>query len=153
REFMMTIEPGAVGVGGTYCGNVVSVVACDATLRVMEREPVFETISQRGMRLMAGIHGILDRHGIPHVIAGVPAMFGVIVGTDADAALPRDYRSVLRYANDDLSHRINWALIHSGIMVDPDYQEPWFLCYALSDADVDETLEKFEDAVRAVLRS
>jgi glutamate-1-semialdehyde 2,1-aminomutase len=146
-DFMMTSEPGAVGQGGTYCGNVVSVAAAEATLRVMEAEPVFETINTRGTRLMVGIHAILDRHGIPHAVTGVPAMFGVIIGSQDSLTPPRDYRTATNYSDDDLSSAITRGLRERGILPDPEYAEPWFLCYALSDADVDETLAKYEDVV------
>ncbi|PJF47981.1 MAG: aspartate aminotransferase family protein [Chloroflexi bacterium] len=152
EEFMMTIEPGAVGHGGTYCGNVVSVAACDAVLRVMEEEPVFETIHARGLRLMAGIQEILNRFGIPHSLTGVPAMFGLIIGNDESTDKPSDHRSAERFANDALMDAIFEGLYARGIMPDPDYGEPWFLCYALSEADVDETLQAYEDAVKAALR-
>lgn len=152
EEFMMTIEPGAVGHGGTYCGNVVSAAACDAVLRVMEEEPVFETINARGMRLMTGIHEILDRFGVSHSVTGVPAMFGVIIGNGEATDKPYDYRSAARFANDALMDAIFEGLYARGIMPDPDYGEPWFLCYALSEADVDETLQAYEDAVKAALR-
>jgi glutamate-1-semialdehyde aminotransferase len=42
------------------------------------------------------------------------------------------------------------ALVHRGAMPDPDGREPWFLCAALSEEDVDETLNRFRDAVKAV---
>jgi len=151
EEFMMTIEPGAVGHGGTYCGNVVSVAACDATLRVMEEEPVFETINARGLRLMAGIRDILNRFGIPHVVTGVPAMFGVIIGNGEVDSPPRDYRTANSYSDDELSSAICRGLRKRGVMPDPDYAEPWFLCYALSEADVDETLQAYEDVVESLI--
>ncbi len=153
REFMMTIEPGAVGQGGTYCGNVVSVAACEATLRVMETEPVFEVINQRGARLMSGIHQLLEQYGVPHAVTGVPAMFGVHIGHTPGLPIPTDYRSMSRFADESLSHRITAALHQRGILPDIDFQEPWFLCYSHSEADIDETLEKYEDALREVLRA
>lgn len=150
-EFMMTIEPGAVGQGGTYCGNVVSVAACDAVLRVMEEQPVFETINARGLRLMTGIHKILNRHDIPHAITGVPALFGVIIGNQT-GGIPRDYRTVAKYSDDALSNAVCAGLRVRGIMPDPEYAEPWFVCYELSDADVDETLQQYEDVVASLTR-
>ena len=42
------------------------------------------------------------------------------------------------------------ALIERGVMPDPDGREPWFLCYEHSEQDIDDTLNYFEDAVRAV---
>ena len=153
NEFMMTIEPGKVGQGGTYCGNIVSAAAADATLQVMENEPVFETINQRGRRLMVGVHEILNRHSVPHQITGVPALFGIIIGSlsDGHAAAPSDYRTASSYSDDALSSAILAGLRMRGILPDPEYCEPWFLCYALSEADVDETLNAYDDVVREVL--
>ena len=45
---------------------------------------------------------------------------------------------------------IGLALIERGVMPDSDGREPWFLCSALSEADVDETLNVFNDSVKAV---
>jgi glutamate-1-semialdehyde 2,1-aminomutase len=151
EEFMMTIEPGAVAHGGTYCGNVLAAAACDATLRVMEEEPVFETINARGLRLMTGIHHILDRFGIPHRLSGTPAMFGIFIGKEETPTPPHDYRSANRYVDETLWDAIWRGLYARGILPEIDYEEPWFLCYALSEADVDETLQAFEDAVKAAI--
>jgi len=143
REFMMTIQPGAVGQGGTYCGNVVSVAAADATLRFIEEHDVFGHMTRIGTRLMTGINDILKRRSIPHALMGVPTMFGVVLGTDEPL---RDYRASKR-VDDDLARTLNRRLRERGILPDPDYQEPWFLCYSHTDADVDETLAVFEDVV------
>ena len=151
NDVMMTIEPGAVGQGGTYCGNVVSVAATSATLNVMETEPVFETINRRGMALMAGFHEILNRFGVPHAITGVPALFGVIIA-NAHKDMPMDFRAVVKYSNDELSSAITAGLRARGILPDPDYQEPWFMCYAHSEQDVAETLTAYDDVVREVTR-
>jgi glutamate-1-semialdehyde aminotransferase len=42
------------------------------------------------------------------------------------------------------------ALLRRGAMPDPDGGEPWFLCAALSEKDVADTLSWFEDAVKEV---
>ena len=142
---MMTIERGAVGQGGTYCGNLIAVAGCEKTLEILEREDVIGTIGRRGQRLMDGIHEVLNCHDIPNVISGVPQCFGVIIGTDE---MPHDYRSLHESVNHELSRQLNKALRNHGVLPDPDFQEPWFLCYALSEADVDETLNVCEDAAR-----
>ena len=148
RAFMMTIEPGAVGQGGTYCGNTVSVAACNATLKVMEEQPVFETLNQRGTRLMVGLHEILGRYGVAHAITGLPTMFGVLIGTNTPI---RDFRAS-KVINDALSRRINSGLRAHGIFPDPDYCEPWFLCAALNEGDIGETLDVFERVVARLTR-
>lgn len=152
RDVMMTIEPGAVGQGGTYCGNIMSVAACDATLRIMELEPVHATIAERGGRLMAGIDDILNRYGVPHMITGLPALFGVIIGVDGTQPQTRlDYRGVHKQSDDALSSAITAGLRLRGVLPDPDYAEPWFMCYAHSNHDVDETLSIYDDVVGALL--
>jgi glutamate-1-semialdehyde aminotransferase len=40
------------------------------------------------------------------------------------------------------------SLVRRGAMPELDSGEPWFLCAALSEQDVEETLNYFEDAVK-----
>jgi glutamate-1-semialdehyde 2,1-aminomutase len=148
REFMMTIEPGAVGQGGTYCGNIVAVAACNATLAYIEENRVHEQINARGTRLMQGIDDCLTRHHVPHVISGLPSMFGVIYGMESADGL--DYRAVCKHADDECASEIIAALHTRGIMPDPDFGEPWFMSFSHSNTDVDLTLEALEEVLREV---
>ncbi len=144
EEVMMTIEPGAMAHGGTYSGNVVGAAAADATLELIENQPILETIDQRGKALMNGIGDILTEAGIPHVVTGVPSMFGIFLGNDQE---PRDLRDYLA-GDGDLYEAISMGLNQRGVQPDADGREPWFLCYSLSEADVNETLNAFNDAVK-----
>jgi glutamate-1-semialdehyde aminotransferase len=130
---------------------VVSAAAAEATLNVMETEPVFETINARGLALMAGFHEILNRHNVPHAITGVPALFGVMVGNGQND-MPMDFRAALKYSDDALSQAITAGLRERGILPDPDYAEPWFMCYTHSDQDIAETLTAYEEVVREVTK-
>jgi len=146
EEVMMTIQPGAMAHGGTYSGNGVAVAAAAATLQTLEEEPVIETIGQRGRRLMDGIDGILNDAGIPHVVTGAPAMFSLFMGSEE---MPTDFRGYLE-GDGDLYEDIAMELIARGVQPDSDGREPWFLCYALSEEDVDYTLNAFDESVKAV---
>jgi glutamate-1-semialdehyde 2,1-aminomutase len=143
---MMTIEPGRVAHAGTYTGNLVGAAAADATLEILEEQPVLETIEARGLTLMAGIDQILTEAGIPHALTGLPAMFGFRLGSDET---PHDFRDYLA-GDAALYHQIVKGMIRRGVMPDPDGREPWFLCYSLREDDVGETLNVFQDAVREV---
>ena len=44
------------------------------------------------------------------------------------------------------------ALIERGVMPDHDAREPWFLCYAHSEKDIDDTLTAFSECVKSVAR-
>jgi len=147
EEVMMTIEPGKVAHGGTYSGNVVGTAAANAVLEILETQPILETIHQRGRRLMACIDEILTRHSIPHVMTGVPPMFGYILGTEEP---PTDFRAYMT-GDEHLYEAIGLGLIARGVFPEADGREPWFLCYSLSDADIDETAQKFDEAVQAAL--
>ncbi len=147
EDVMMTIQPGSMAHGGTYSGNVVGVAAADATLEILETQPVIETINKRGEALMKGIDEILTEAGIPHVVIGVPTMPGIFLGKDEE---PHDFRDYLK-GDGGLYEEIAIELIKRGIQPDGDGREPWFLCHALSDGDVDETLNKFNDSVRAAV--
>ena len=146
EEFMMTVNPAGMAHGGTYSGNVVVAAAADAVLELLETTPVLETIEKRGKALMDGIDEILTEQNIPHVVTGVPSMFGLLLGSDQE---PRTFREYL--ASDmDLYEEIGMELIKRGVQPDSDGREPWFLCAALSEEDVAETLNVFNDSVKAV---
>jgi glutamate-1-semialdehyde 2,1-aminomutase len=146
EEVMMTIEPGKMLHGGTYSGNVVGAAAGLATLEILETEPIIETINKRGAALMTGIGEILTEADIPHSLPGVPSMFGIVMGVTEE---PRDFREYF-LGDGELFEALAMELIHRGVQPDGDAREPWFLCAALSEEDVNETLNAFNDAVKAV---
>jgi glutamate-1-semialdehyde 2,1-aminomutase len=148
EEVMMVVEPGRVSHGGTYTGNAVGTAAADATLEILETEPILETLFQRGQKLMDGIHDILTRVGIPHYVTGLPPMFSFILGVEEEPVDFRDYCA----GDDPLYERLVMALLERGVMLDADGREPWFLCYSHSEQDIAATLTAFEDAVKTVKR-
>jgi glutamate-1-semialdehyde 2,1-aminomutase len=146
EEVMGVIEPGRMAHGGTYTGNVAGAAAADATLELLENEPIIDTIFQRGRLLMDGIDDILTRASIAHCLIGLPSVFGIILGTDEE---PTDFRQYLE-GDAALYERLVMALIDRGAMPDCDGREPWFLCYSHSEQDIADTLTAFEDAVADV---
>ena len=145
EEVMMTIEPGAMAHGGTYSGNAVGAVAGIATLELLETQPIIETIKKRGDVLMTGIGEILTEADIPHFIPGVPSMFGIVLGVEQE---PNDFRDYFK-GDGELYEKLVLELISRGVQPDGDAREPWFLCAALSEGDVGETLNVFNDSVKA----
>jgi glutamate-1-semialdehyde 2,1-aminomutase len=144
---MMTIEPGSTAHGGTYSGNVVGTAAAEATLDILENEPVIETINERGTVLMDGLSEILTERNIPHSVIGVPSMFGLLLGKEET---PWEFRDYLE-GDAALYEAIGMELCRRGVMPDADGREPWFLCYTHSQSDVGETLSVFNEAVKAVV--
>ncbi len=147
EEIMKAVGPGKVFHGGTYTGNVVSTAAADATLEAMQAGKVFPQIEKIGTMLMAGIDEILDRHNVPHVINGVPSMFGVCLTKKQ----PRDWRDLFE-ADWDTLEAIHRYMIEKGVMPEKDGFEPYFLCAAHTVQDAAETLQAFEDGVKSVVK-
>ncbi len=146
EELREVIGYGQVAHGGTYCGNVAGLAAADATLELLEDGQILEAIRRRGERLQDGLSRILTENDIPHLISGPGSMFGILL---TEAKEVHDFRD---FSDTDsaLYERIVVALVDRGVVPDPDAREPWFLCYSHSDADIDETLTYFEEAVKQV---
>ena len=143
KNVMNVIEPGRMAHGGTYCGNGVGTAAASATLDILENTSALEKIANQGKRLMEGIHQILERKDLPHALTGHPAMFVFLLGVSQS---PREYRDVAK-ADMDLYEKIAVKMRDRGIEYELDAREPWFLCEAHSDIDIDETLNKLEDSL------
>lgn len=145
REVMDSVGPGRTAHGGTYCGNVVGTAAADATLEIIAQGEVLKTVEARGKALMEGMGRALTDAGVAHHVLGVPAMFGIVLREEE----PTDYRTWAE-SDTDLYEELMMALVRKGALPEPDGREPWFLCAALSEKDVEDTLSYFEDALKAV---
>ncbi|MBP7691771.1 MAG: aspartate aminotransferase family protein [Anaerolineales bacterium] len=149
-EIMDIIAMAQVVQGGTYCGNAVGTAAASAVLDAIMHEQVLDLIRQRGQRLMKGLGEILTEHSLRHYISGVGSMFGFVLEQKRDR--PLEYRDIAN-SNFGLYGEIAYAMRARGVDVEPDPREPFFLSAAHTEADVDETLNRFNDAVRAVMQT
>lgn len=146
EDIMRKIGPGGVAQGGTYAAHSVPLAAAEKTLEILDETDTLEQIEDYGLRLQAGISGILADRGIAHVFTGHPSMAGLFF----TESTPRNYRE---WATTDyaLYDKLALELNELGILCEPDSREPWFLCAAHDDACLAETLEKFETALTTVL--
>lgn len=145
KRAIMNLIGRGVAHGGTYTSNVVGMAAAEAVLDILEDGEVLDTIAQRGRLLQEGLKRIFKDAGIPLRLTGHPAMVGVNLTED----LITDSRA---WAKTDhaLYERIMAACVKRGVMPDIDPREPWFLSYSHSEADINETLNVVEDAIREV---
>ena len=146
REIMSIIGHG-VAQGGTYTNNKPGVAAAYATLDLIGKQPILETIGQRGRRLMDGLKQLFDQAGIPVCFNGYPAMFSFAVGKEK-VSDQRGWSETER----EYYLRLVEAAIERGVMPDHDPREPWFLCYSHTDLEIDETLNVMADVIKAVAR-
>jgi glutamate-1-semialdehyde 2,1-aminomutase len=128
---------------GTYAGNVVGMAAADAVLDILSKTDALQVVAARGRALQKGIGDVLEAADLPFVITGHPSMFGLMF----TGSTPREYRDWVS-SDQKLYESIMNNMIRRGVMPDPDSREPWFLSAAHSEADVAETLNAFEQAVK-----
>jgi glutamate-1-semialdehyde 2,1-aminomutase len=81
---------------------------------------------------------------IDHALTGVPAMFSFVLGVEQ---APKEYRDVIA-ADLDYYERIQAGMRLRGIEYELDAKEPWFLCEAHSENDLDETLYALRDTLK-----
>jgi len=146
KSEIMSIIGHGVAQGGTYNNNKPGIAAAYATLKILKEQPIITTIQKRGQRLMDGIRELLEHSGVTFCMSGYPAMFSFAFGKEKLTG-QRDWNET----DKELYIRLIEGAIERGIMPDHDPREPWFLCYAHSEHDIDETLSVMNDVIKTVL--
>jgi glutamate-1-semialdehyde 2,1-aminomutase len=116
----------------TYQLELACFVAAEATLRILQSEPVIERIWAQGAKLITGLTGLFERQGVAACIYTHPPMFHIVFEEPEEARLFHTLsfeRGVLTYPFDNQ-------------MIAPVHD----------DAIIHESLNRFEDAVSALRR-
>ncbi len=146
KREIMSLLPDSVSHGGTYAGNRIAAAAAVATLTILKDTDALEHIRATGESMQSRIGELLTRRGIAHVFTGHPSMFGIMFAEQS----PTDYRG---WADTDhaLYDAIAVGMIARGAMPEPDSREPWFICEAHNEADVDRVCASFEESLNVAL--
>ncbi|MFI9741598.1 aspartate aminotransferase family protein [Streptomyces sp. NPDC052494] len=143
RRFATT-PGGQVPYSGTHNGNGVAVAAANATIGVMEREPVHEHLARLGERMRDGLRSIAAECDVPAVVTGHGSIFNILF-TDTT---PRTFADVLR-ADERLSVAYRSELLARGVLVMPLPNMRAQLTYSHTDDDIDRALDLSRDALKA----
>lgn len=119
-----------VGYLGTFFVSAVAQAACLATFRAFDIEGSFERMMAIGGRLTTGLVEAAATADLTIEVKGFPTMAQVIIEGDD----PGWY----------LSHVWSAAMVRRGVHVHP--TQPWYLCAALTDEQVDTVLERAADS-------
>jgi glutamate-1-semialdehyde 2,1-aminomutase len=117
--------------GGTYTANMVALSAAKATLTLLKETNALETIANVGQKIQVLLSRVFTKFGVEHCFAGPDAMFGVHFGSE----VPQNYRD-WKKTNSDLYTQFALNLIDNGVMLEPDSREPWFICEAHQNVDL-----------------
>ncbi len=145
REIMDLVSDGAVLHAGTYNANVVATAAASASLDVLAQPGTYERLFRLSERLMSGFGEILGRAGAPVQVQGVGPMFQFWFSETP----VRNYRDAAAHLNSPKYAALARALHERGVLVHPSNIELWFVSTVHTDADIEATLQAFEDAVAA----
>jgi glutamate-1-semialdehyde 2,1-aminomutase len=144
-DIMDQVSDGTVLHAGTYNANVVATAAASASLEVLTTPGTHERLFRLSERLMSGMGEILGRIGVPVQVQGVGPMFQFWFSETPIV----DYRDAARHLNSPKYAALARALHERGVMVHPSNIELWFVSTVHTDADIEATLQAFEDAVAA----
>tara|TARA_B100000214_G_scaffold43981_1_gene27633 strand:- start:549 stop:1496 length:948 start_codon:yes stop_codon:yes gene_type:complete len=146
-EIMNVIGGGSVAHAGTFGGNGVSMSAANAVLDILNETPVLKDLSVRGQRLKQGMDKVLTEANLPHQMCGHPNIQGFLI-TERKVEEVRD----LAHSDDAMYENIMNHMFDRGVWAENDPREPWFLCASHTNDIIDETLNVFQDSVKAAIK-
>ena len=148
REIMELVADGRVMYGGTYNSNPIVTAAVSATLGELQTPGLYERLNALGERLANGLVELARRAGLPACWSGVGAMFQLWFCQPEQ--LPRDYREAAPILKSSPFPRFWQGLMERGVLVQPRQDNLFLLSAAHTEADVEQTLEAAEGALRAM---
>jgi glutamate-1-semialdehyde 2,1-aminomutase len=137
KDIMSMIAPlGSVYQAGTLSGNPLAMSAGLATLKVLDdSKHLYLELDQEGQELKARMRQVFTAKGIPHTINQLGSMISVHFCENAVT----DFQSA-NVGNNDTFRKFFHHMLGNGIYLPPSAFETWFLCSALSSADIESTI-------------
>nr|WP_212772475.1 glutamate-1-semialdehyde 2,1-aminomutase [Polycladomyces abyssicola] len=130
---------------GTYNGHPIVLTAGLATIQVLRESGVYPQLEANTTQLRNGMEEILSRYGIASQTVGIGSIFNLVL-----ADLPvRRIQDVLE-SNLSLRRNLDTHLLNQGVFIKP--LNRFSLSTAHSAEVIDETLERFELAVKSLVR-
>ena len=138
KAIMEHIAPlGNVYQAGTLSGNPIAVIAGYTTLSILNNNPsVYTDLENRCKALKAGLENALTEKGITHTVNQAGSMISVHFGAHKVMDLQTASQCDIAFFNRFFHH-----MLKQGIYLPPSAYESWFLNHALSNADIDKTIE------------
>lgn len=136
-EIMRHISPdGPVYQAGTLSGNPVAMAAGLASLGEIEKEGLYEQLTQTTQTLAEGFKKLANKHGIPMSVNYVGSMFGLFF-TDVERVT--NYQQAINCNTEQFNHFYH-GMLENGVYLAPASYEAGFVSAAHSDEIVQQTL-------------
>ena len=143
KEILDLLLEGKVIGAGTFNASPFLLAAGLATIKILEKDngAIYKHIDKVQNQLMTGLKELGKKHGIPLLIQGPRGVF-VCEFIDKEIAYsPRD----LKEADVEKRKKFGTLLLDAGIIAHS--RGRWYICGALTEADVDRTLEVADRAM------
>ncbi|CAM2897543.1 MULTISPECIES: glutamate-1-semialdehyde 2,1-aminomutase [Halobacterium] len=163
EEFTPT---GDVFQAGTFSGHPVTMAAGLETLQYAAENDVYEHVNRLGGRLREGLAAVVAEHAPAYTVVGRDSMFKVVFTRDGDAqsgactdgcrqepdcerhaACPKTGADVGDAAVQRWNRVFRPQLLDAGVLLSQNQFESQFVSYGHTEADVDETIEAYRNAL------
>ena len=147
RHFDAALEgtPEYVWQAGTFNGNAIAAAAGLATLAELRKPGQYDRLFRTGRRLRDGLAASAAKHGLAAQVSGEPPVFDIVFTdreiVDYRAMLTADRAKVVRFNQELVRRRVVKAV------------NKIYVSLAHTDADVDETLSIFDEALAVLARA
>ncbi|HEU4559554.1 MAG TPA: glutamate-1-semialdehyde 2,1-aminomutase [Longimicrobium sp.] len=146
-EIMDRVAPvGPVYQAGTLSGNPLAMAAGLAQLRILRDEDPYPALERRTARLVDGLLAVAAEAGVPASGGSLGSMWGMFFAPgpvlNFDQAKGSDV---------PLFNRFFHAILERGVFLAPSQFEAGFTSTAHGDAEVDATIDRAREALRAAL--
>jgi glutamate-1-semialdehyde 2,1-aminomutase len=145
RDLMQLIAPaGPVYQAGTLSGNPLAVSAGIATLKLLQKSKVYDTLESRGAMLADGLESAAKAAGVPVQINRAGSVLTVFF----TATQVRDYDTA-KTSDTARFGRFFGAMLEAGVYLPPSQFEAWFLSLAHTEREIARTIKAARAAFAA----
>lgn len=141
-DIMNTVSPmGPVYQAGTLSGNPLAMSAGYALLSELHRNPaIYDELDQKTAHLEEWLHRVFKHHEITHSFNRVGSMLGIFFCDEPVT----DFESCSK-TDTEIFGRFFHGMLKRGVYLPPSAFESLFLSNALTQAQIDHTIEAAED--------
>lgn len=144
QRWMQMIAPvGPVYQAGTLSGNPVAMAAGLKTLEIISRPGFYQQLEQRTAHLVNGLNALGQSHSVPLMARHVGSMFGLFFTARTEINSFAD----LKHCDVERFGKFFHAMLDRGVYLAPSAYEAGFVSAAHSEADIEATLSKVDEAL------